>query len=182
MLMVLARTAGSSLLLASLTAADMDLLSFGVGAFDVDPALLNLAAWYGTEQDSPADRRASAWLIELRPAAALVSREGSDGWAVRGLYGLAVTDDMSGFLHGSGWLDGAWGPIVAGISFGPGIWLQGNGKDLGSLLQFRSMAEVGWRSTSGFRATLSVSHISNAGLAEVNPGANLIAIQAHFTL
>lgn len=126
----------ATLLPLALLATEPDLLSVGLGTFDVDPVQSQLSTWLGVAPDEPKNHRATAALIEVRPAAALVARDGADGWAVRGLGGGVVTDDAALYLHAGGWLDGAWGPAVLGISFGPGLWFSGRGKDLGYPIEF----------------------------------------------
>lgn len=51
-----------------------------------------------------------------------------------------------------------------------GLYFQGNGQDLGGLLEFRSGIEVGYELKSGWRMGLSLDHRSNAELGRINPG------------
>ena len=57
-------------------------------------------------------------------------------------------------------------------SFTPGLYEQGDGKDLGHPLEFKSEVkltlDLGENSNLGF----SYNHISNASLGDKNPGAN----------
>ena len=55
-------------------------------------------------------------------------------------------------------------------SFVPGLYRQGDGRDLGYPLEFRSQLELGYRFTGGPRIALGVSHLSNASLGSSNPG------------
>lgn len=48
----------------------------------------------------------------------------------------------------------------------------GDGKDLGQVLEFRSGLDLTRRLTNGAKISLGVYHISNASMAENNPGAN----------
>ena len=51
-----------------------------------------------------------------------------------------------------------------------GLYVQGDGKDLGGLLEFRSGIELGYEMTSGWRLGVSLDHRSNAELGPINPG------------
>lgn len=57
-------------------------------------------------------------------------------------------------------------------STGMGLWTSGTGKNLGSVLEFRSTAEIAVRLDSGAWFGASVTHRSNAGLGSRNPGVN----------
>lgn len=60
--------------------------------------------------------------------------------------------------------------FYTGSFFIPGLYLHGNGFDLGYPLEFRSGVEVGYRAQSGLQFSLSYDHRSNAGLGSKNPG------------
>ena len=53
---------------------------------------------------------------------------------------------------------------------GGDIYGEGDGKDLGHAIEFRSGIEVAYRFDDYSRLGLSFTHISNAGLDERNPG------------
>jgi lipid A 3-O-deacylase len=65
-------------------------------------------------------------------------------------------------------------PVVR-LIFAPGYYHQGNGKDLGYPLEFRSGVEVGWR-FGNWRMGLELYHLSNASLARHNPGEESLAL------
>lgn len=50
---------------------------------------------------------------------------------------------------------------------------------LGSVVEFRSMAELGYRFDNDMRVTAEVSHISNAHLTNYNPGAEIVGMYVH---
>lgn len=60
---------------------------------------------------------------------------------------------------------------------GFGGYRQGNGKDLGSIAQFRSGGEVSYILPSKAQISLGVDHISNAGIDQRNPGSNQIFLR-----
>lgn len=62
-------------------------------------------------------------------------------------------------------------------SLGAGLYRHGAGdKDLNGFLQFRTGIELGYVLKNQSRIGLSLSHTSNAGLRDKNPGAETIAV------
>jgi len=56
-----------------------------------------------------------------------------------------------------------------------GLYYGGNGKRLGSFVEFRSTIEAGYRFDNNMRLTASLGHISNAGLTQHNPGTEIVS-------
>ena len=57
-------------------------------------------------------------------------------------------------------------------SFAPGYYNTGNGKDLGSALEFKSEIQMSLNLSDSTEFGMSYNHISNASLGDKNPGAN----------
>ena len=57
-------------------------------------------------------------------------------------------------------------------SFSPGLYSMGDGKDLGSPLEFKSEVQLSLDLLPGTKLGYSQSHISNGDLGEKNPGAD----------
>ena len=57
-------------------------------------------------------------------------------------------------------------------SFAPGFYEKGNGKDVGSPLEFKSEVQMSFDFSKNNRLGMSYNHISNASLGSKNPGAN----------
>ena len=57
-------------------------------------------------------------------------------------------------------------------SFAPGIYNYGDGKDLGSPLEFKSEIQMSLDLSDNTQLGMSYNHISNASLGTKNPGAN----------
>ena len=57
-------------------------------------------------------------------------------------------------------------------SFAPGYYNSGDGKDLGSVLEFKSEIQMSLNLSDSSEFGMSYNHISNASLGEKNPGAN----------
>lgn len=74
-------------------------------------------------------------------------------------------------------LGGRW-QVTPG--FGVALYEQGNGKDLGGLVQFRSMLEISHQWPKGKRLGAAFYHLSNAGLYDHNPGSNSVIVTYSF--
>ncbi len=57
-------------------------------------------------------------------------------------------------------------------SFAPGLYHEGDGKDLGHVLEFKSEIQFSYEISKDSSIGLSYNHISNASLGDKNPGAN----------
>jgi len=67
-------------------------------------------------------------------------------------------------------------------SFGVGVYADGDGKDLGSAIEFRSQLELGYRFDNRSRMALAFGHISNAHLTDQNPGSEILTLYYHVPL
>ena len=57
-------------------------------------------------------------------------------------------------------------------SFTPGLYEQGDGKDLGHMLEFKSEVQLSLDLPKNTQFGFSYNHLSNASLGDKNPGAN----------
>ena len=57
-------------------------------------------------------------------------------------------------------------------SFTPGYYNEGNGKDLGHVLEFKSEVQLSLELPKDSQLGFSYNHLSNASLGDKNPGAN----------
>ena len=64
------------------------------------------------------------------------------------------------------------GPINFTPSFAPGLYGEGDGKDLGHILEFKSEVQASWNLSESSELGMSYNHLSNASLGDKNPGAN----------
>ncbi len=98
-------------------------------------------------------------------------------WIFKPFGGAMATTD--GALHGfAGVLIDIplWDRIYITPSFAPGLYHDGNGKDLFYTLEFRSQIEISYRFNNGHRLGASFNHISNANLGDDNPGVESAAL------
>ena len=57
-------------------------------------------------------------------------------------------------------------------SFAPGLYHEGDGKDLGHALEFKTEVQLSYTVSESTNFGMSYNHISNASLGDKNPGAN----------
>lgn len=57
-----------------------------------------------------------------------------------------------------------------------GLYYQGHGMDLGNVLEFRSHIEVAYLLSRDTRVGLCLYHLSNAGIADRNPGSESVVL------
>ena len=57
-------------------------------------------------------------------------------------------------------------------SFTPGYYNEGDGKDLGHVLEFKSEVQFSYAASNNTSFGVSYNHVSNASLGDKNPGAN----------
>ena len=81
-----------------------------------------------------------------------------------------VTGDSSIYLYTG--VEGQYGigPVRILPSFTPGYYEKGDGKDLGSVLEFKSELKVGLDIFENSKLSYSYSHISNNDWGDTNPG------------
>ena len=84
--------------------------------------------------------------------------------------GTFITGNSSIYLYTG--IEGRYGigPIKILPSFTPGYYEKGDGKDLGSVLEFKSEIKVGFDIFENSKLSYSYSHISNNDWGETNPG------------
>ena len=84
--------------------------------------------------------------------------------------GAFMTGKSSVYLYSG--VEGQYGigPLKILPSFSPGYYQKGDGKDLGSALEFKSEIKVGLDIFEDSKFSYSYSHISNNDWGEANPG------------
>ena len=84
--------------------------------------------------------------------------------------GAFITGDSSIYLYTG--VEGQYGigPLKILPSFSPGYYEKGDGKDLGSVLEFKSEIKIGLDILENSKLSYSYSHISNNDWGDTNPG------------
>lgn len=136
-----------ALWLGGLSAAkEPDFVAFSVGGFDVN------------DNETAAEAR-----VEYR-----------SNWKpfyLAPMIGLMLNSDGGVYGYGGVYLDVFFGRRwVVTPNFAVGGYGRGNGKDLGSVIEFRSAIELSYRFDNRARLGIALSHISNASIDDNNPG------------
>lgn len=95
---------------------------------------------------------------------------------------LEATGEGDVFVGGGIWARWQWNSgWFIDNSIMPGFYEEGtDGNDLGSAFEIRSLLGVGYQFDNGNAISAAISHKSNAGLAEDNPGMNVYSVRYHF--
>ena len=86
--------------------------------------------------------------------------------------GFLVTADTATYLYTGVQAEYNLGKINLTPSFTPGLYSQGDGKDLGHPLEFKSEVQLSMDLGDSTNFGMSYNHVSNASLGDKNPGAN----------
>ena len=86
--------------------------------------------------------------------------------------GMMFTADNAGYVYTGVQANYKVGALAITPSFAPGYYNQGDGKDLGHALEFKSEVQLSLSLPKDSQFGFSYNHLSNASLGDKNPGAN----------
>ena len=86
--------------------------------------------------------------------------------------GFMMTADSASYFYTGVQAEYKIGKLNLTPSFSPGLYSMGDGKDLGSPLEFKSELQLSIDLLPGTTLGYSQSHLSNADLGDKNPGAD----------
>ena len=86
--------------------------------------------------------------------------------------GALITADSAGYIYTGVQAQYKLGVLNFTPSFTPGLYFEGDGKDLGHLIEFKSELQISLDLSRSSELGFSYNHISNASLGDKNPGAN----------
>ena len=86
--------------------------------------------------------------------------------------GALITADSAGYIYTGVQAQYRLGVLNFTPSFTPGLYFEGDGKDLGHLIEFKSELQISFDLSRSSELGFSYNHISNASLGDKNPGAN----------
>ena len=86
--------------------------------------------------------------------------------------GALITADNAGYVYTGIQAQYKIGNLNITPSFTPGLYHEGDGKDLGHLVEFKSEVQISLDIFKDSELGFSYNHISNASLGDKNPGAN----------
>ena len=128
-------------------------ISFYTGTFDlIDKEGDDKTTLFGIEHKNP-DLFRDTFLGKFKPVT-----------------GAFMTGNSSVYLYTGVEAQYGIGPLKILPSFAPGYYEKGDGKDLGSVLEFKSEVKVGLDVFENSQLSYSYSHISNNDWGETNPG------------
>ncbi|MEM1179668.1 MAG: acyloxyacyl hydrolase [Acidobacteriota bacterium] len=149
------------LLPVSAHAEDVSAWAFSIGGFEfVDERFEALEVGVEYRFDS-----FPFWFLELQPVV------GVSGTDEEGIWGYG------GFRYDVPALGDHWVPT---IGFAVALYEDGDGKDLGGVIEFRSSFDIAYQWDDGSRLGLSFYHLSNAGIYDRNPGSESLLLTYSF--
>ncbi len=84
-----------------------------------------------------------------------------------------ITENSAAYIYtGIEWNMDMGDKMIFTPSFAPGLYHEGDGKDLGHVLEFKSEIQLSYTVTDRSKLGVSYNHVSNASLGDKNPGAN----------
>ena len=86
--------------------------------------------------------------------------------------GALITADNAAYIYTGVQAQYKIGAINFTPSFTPGLYHEGDGKDLGHLVEFKSELQFSLNLSNSSELGFSYNHLSNASLGDKNPGAN----------
>ena len=86
--------------------------------------------------------------------------------------GAMITADNATYMYTGVQANYKLGALNFTPSFTPGFYNQGDGKDLGHALEFKSEVQLSLELPKDAQLGFSYNHLSNASLGDKNPGAN----------
>ena len=163
-----------SLLAAPAFAADAPMLN--------EPATLGLSVGYYDVLDNNPRKEAADFRLEYRAAYDMLglAKAHNNIIAIRPFAGIETTTDGAFYGLGGFVFDVPIGKhLVFSPNIGVGLYSGGDGKNLGSIIEFRSTVEAGYKFDSGSRLTAAFGHISNAGIGDSNHGVEILSLYYH---
>ena len=105
------------------------------------------------------------------------------GYGVRPTLGASLDDDSGTYVYGG--LN--WDiPLGYNFTFTPnfmaGLYHEGDSKDLGGAIEFRSGLELSYAFENQSRVGVAFNHISNASIYDSNPGAESLLVNYQIPL
>ena len=93
--------------------------------------------------------------------------------------GAMITADNAVYFYSGIETNFSLGPIIITPSFAPGYYNQGDGKDLGHGLEFKSEVQVSFDLGESTNLGMSYNHVSNASIGDKNPGVEILSFSYH---
>ena len=149
----------SVLMPATAEAEDLSAWAFSIGSFEfIDSRFEALEVGIEYRFDT-----FPFWFMELQP-----------------VLGVSGTDEDQIWAYGGFRWDLTDGPWIPTIGFAVAAYDEGDGKDLGGVIEFRSSIDLAYQFDNGSRLGLSFYHLSNASIYDINPGSESLVLTYSF--
>ena len=86
--------------------------------------------------------------------------------------GFFITENNASYIYTGIETNYKLGRLNITSSFTTGLYANGDGKDLGSIIEFKSDVQLSYDVGESMNLGMSYNHVSNASLGDKNPGAN----------
>ena len=86
--------------------------------------------------------------------------------------GIFLTENQAAYLYTGVQAHYNLGDLDFTPSFTPGLYHEGDGKDLGHVIEFKTEVQFSINTSADTKFGFSYNHVSNASLGSKNPGAN----------
>ena len=86
--------------------------------------------------------------------------------------GFFLTENQAAYLYTGIQAHYNLGDLDLTPSFTPGLYHEGDGKDLGHVIEFKTEVQFSINTSADTKLGFSYNHVSNASLGSKNPGAN----------
>ena len=83
-----------------------------------------------------------------------------------------ITENSAAYVYTGFEWNVDMGGLMFTPSFAPGLYFEGDGKDLGHIIEFKSEVQFSYVFSESSQLGFSYNHLSNASLGDKNPGAN----------
>ena len=117
------------------------------------------------------DDKQAAFLVGLQHQNESLKRDTIIG-KISPITGGFITENSAVYIYTGFEWNVDMGALTFTPSFAPGLYHEGDGKDLGHVLEFKSEIQFSYELSNDTSIGLSYNHLSNASLGDKNPGAN----------
>ncbi|WP_342236544.1 acyloxyacyl hydrolase [Inquilinus sp. OTU3971] len=102
---------------------------------------------------------------------------------IRPFIGIEANTESATYFYGGGMLDVRFGEhFILSPNAAVGAYFNGDGRDMGSTVEFRTGIEAAWEFDNRMRIGAAFHHISNAGIGDVNPGVETLTLNLSIPL
>ena len=117
------------------------------------------------------DDKQSAILIGFQHQNEKLQRDSMIG-NISPITGGFITENSAAYIYTGFEWNVEMGALTFTPSFAPGLYHEGDGKDLGHVIEFKSEVQFSYELSKNSKIGFSYNHLSNASIGDKNPGAN----------